>query len=173
MTEQDEASTPRIHRYSIIRKTVSGHASCIFRCQKPNGLRNVPIEKRTGCLIDHSIFIPRGARCCRNHLLTQNEDWEHPLPVIDSCLTSSEYDGAIHLLHEPTKKLFSAPFFPVATSDNEDFYAYWTGLSIEHFLSLMDAINNHKLSLAMTPVKLRKNYSFDDLTWLTDLSCST
>ena len=45
--------------------TVSGHASCVFRCQ-PNDLVVIRDKIRAEILMMFQIFIPKGARCCES-----------------------------------------------------------------------------------------------------------
>uniref|UniRef100_T1JY13 Uncharacterized protein n=1 Tax=Tetranychus urticae TaxID=32264 RepID=T1JY13_TETUR len=161
-----------------IKRSISGHTTCIFRCRRPNSLRNVPTEKRSFCLIIKDIFVPKGARCCSSHLLHENDDWSELTPIEGSRLSIEELEEAVQLAKEPFVRRFFNRCFPAPTSEEASFYKNWTGLSPSQFCSLMESIGMAQSdvniqSLAMTLMKLRKNLSYDDLASLTHQSRAT
>lgn len=58
---------------SRVRATTSSGNTCVFGCGRMTRSRVIGQTAGVECIIDHSIFIPVGTRCCRHHPDTSDE----------------------------------------------------------------------------------------------------
>lgn len=147
-----------------IGRSISGHTSCIFRCQPAVQLKDVPYKKRLDAIININIYIPKRARCCAVHL-TDATDWS----LIENSrrkLTLEEAIDAIKMQNQLIKKEMGHMKMPSLTESNNKWFKLWTGLNVSQFLDLAERSNiveADRVKLCIFLIKLRKGYPNEDI----------
>ncbi|XP_023940626.2 uncharacterized protein LOC112047666 [Bicyclus anynana] len=169
-----EKETPTSIILPNYKRSPNTSRRCIYtKCDSASG-HLVPTFVKVMLLKDFNFFIPKYARVCKMHLLSNT--W-HTLPEISKEI--SEFSVTqIEEIIALAKKEVSYDFDKVNEMPNHYCY-YWTGLTVTEFLTLFSELSldnfkpKPKSSLALYLIKLRTDDSYKRLASLFQISRTT
>lgn len=136
------------------KRVVSTHKYCVL-CNSKTNIKTIPIEARYQAFVKRKIFIPKGDRCCPQHLI-KNKFFEDELARLrvysnTSVLSSEEVSLFLDLLSARV----DAPLFNQIgdfTMPEEKLKVY-TGLSWENIMELSNLLTSLKSSSSRSVVQ--------------------